>query len=153
MKYSYNVNSPIGVLCLEEENGFLVGVRLDYNAYPSTHSPSPLLQEATIQLKEYFEKKRTSFDLPLLPKGTAFQEKVWAALREIPYGQTLSYGELAKLIGQPKASRAVGGANNKNPILIMLPCHRVIGANGKLVGFGCGIEVKNYLLDLEKSTL
>ena len=109
-----------------------------------------LIKEAIKQLDEYFEGKRSAFDLPLAPEGTEFQKKVWKALKEIPFGETKSYGEIAKIIGNEKASRAVGMANNKNPIMIVIPCHRVIGANGKLVGYAAGLEVKEILLDLEK---
>lgn len=109
-----------------------------------------ILQKACKQLTEYFAGSRTFFDLPLAPDGTAFQQKVWQELRKIPYGETVSYGEIARRIGNPKACRAVGGANNKNPILIMIPCHRCIGVSGAMVGFGCGIKVKEQLLDLEK---
>jgi methylated-DNA-[protein]-cysteine S-methyltransferase len=110
-----------------------------------------LLKETMKQLGEYFEGKRDSFDLPLEPKGTEFQKKVWNALIEIPYGQTKSYGEVAKVIGNEKASRAVGMANNKNPIPIIIPCHRVIGANGKLVGYAGGLDLKQKLIQLEKN--
>lgn len=110
-----------------------------------------LLKEAIKQLHEYLEGKRNLFDLPLAPEGTEFQNKVWNALKEIPFGETRSYGEIAKVIGNEKASRAVGMANNKNPIMIVIPCHRVIGANGKLVGYAGGVEVKEILLNLEKN--
>lgn len=109
-----------------------------------------LLKEAFRQLEEYLTGKRKSFELLLFPDGTAFQQIVWKALQEVPYGETRSYSEIAKSIGQPKASRAVGMANSKNPILIFIPCHRVIGRNGKLVGYAGGLEVKSYLLNLEK---
>lgn len=109
-----------------------------------------LLKDASRQLKEYVEGKRKLFELPLAPDGTDFQRNVWKALREIPYGETRSYGEIAKSIGRPNASRAVGMANNKNPILIFIPCHRVIGVNGKLVGYAGGLDVKKYILNLEK---
>lgn len=112
-----------------------------------------LLKEAIKQLNEYFDGKRSSFDLPMEPKGTEFQNKVWNALKEIPCGETRSYGEIARIIGNEKASRAVGMANNKNPIPIIVPCHRVIGANGKLVGYAGGLDIKEKLLDLEKNYL
>ena len=101
------------------------------------------------QLDEYFAGKRQDFDLSLEPMGTDFQQQVWQALTEIPYGETCSYGELARHIGRPKASRAVGAANGINPIPVIVPCHRVIGSNGKLTGFGGGIKTKSFLLDLE----
>ena len=106
-------------------------------------------KEAQQQLAEYFNGQRKVFELDLDPQGTDFQKKVWKQLIKIPYGQTVSYGELARRIGNPKASRAVGMANGRNPISIIIPCHRVIGSNGSLTGFGGGIEVKQYLLDLE----
>ncbi|NMA75495.1 MAG: methylated-DNA--[protein]-cysteine S-methyltransferase [Bacteroidales bacterium] len=109
-----------------------------------------LLEEAAHQLKQYFAGRRKIFELPLAPEGTTFQLKVWRALRTIPYGQTRSYGQIARVTGNEKAARAVGAANNKNPISIIIPCHRVIGADGKLVGYGGGLERKAYLLELEK---
>jgi len=111
---------------------------------------TPLLKKAAVQLTEYLEGKRREFDLPLSLEGTAFQVAVWKALQAIPYGETRSYGEIAHSIGQPKACRAVGMANNRNRITIIIPCHRVIGANGKLVGYGGGLDIKEKLLDLEK---
>lgn len=111
---------------------------------------TPLLKKAGEQLQEYFAGKRNSFELPLAPQGTKFQQNVWKELQAIPYGETRSYGEVAKSIGNPNACRAVGMANNKNPISIFIPCHRVIGANGKLVGYGGGLDIKEYLLKLEK---
>lgn len=110
---------------------------------------TPLLQEACRQLSEYFAKTRQTFDLPLNPAGTAFQKKVWSALCTIPYGQTRTYKDIAIAIGCPKGFRAVGLANNKNPIAILIPCHRVIGASGKLVGYAGGLHLKKFLLELE----
>lgn len=104
------------------------------------------------QLDEYFSGTRQQFSLEIAPKGTEFQQRVWQELRNIPYGQTLSYGEVAARIGNPKGSRAVGMANNKNPIPIIVPCHRVIGKDGSLKGFGGGLEIKQQLLDLEKQS-
>ncbi len=109
--------------------------------------------EACSQLDAYFAAELKEFDLPLLPKGTAFQENVWKALTEIPYGETWSYGQLAAHIGKPKASRAVGAANGQNPIPVIIPCHRVIGSSGKLTGFGGGLKTKQYLLGLESELL
>lgn len=109
-----------------------------------------ILQEAAKQLKEYLSCKRRGFKLPLYLEGTDFQKSVWAALRDIPYGETRSYKQIAEQIGNPKAYRAVGMANNKNPIAIIIPCHRVIGSNGKLIGYGGGIDLKERLLNLEK---
>jgi methylated-DNA-[protein]-cysteine S-methyltransferase len=109
----------------------------------------PVFQQAAAQLTEYFAGQRTEFNLPLAASGTEFQKRVWAELEKIPYGQTISYGELAKRIGNPKASRAVGLANGKNPLSIVVPCHRVIGASGKLTGYGGGLARKEALLLLE----
>ncbi len=150
MKSRYHYETPIGVVCIEESENAITGLRFHEEKDPM-ETETPLLKEAGRQLKEYFEKKRKVFDLPLKPEGTNFQKRVWAALCTIPYGQTRSYGEIAKQIGNEKACRAVGGANNKNPIMIFIPCHRVIGANGSLVGFGGGLPAKKYMLELEKS--
>lgn len=110
-----------------------------------------LLSMATIQLDEYFQEKRTTFSLPFKLTGTPFQLAVWKELQNIPYGKTTSYKEIAQKINKPKAYRAVGMANNKNPLPIIIPCHRVIGSNGKLIGYAGGLKLKNYLLELEKS--
>lgn len=101
------------------------------------------------ELEEYFRGERRTFDLPLHPEGTEFQKKIWEALQEIPYGETRSYGEIAERVGNPKACRAVGMANNRNPIAIMIPCHRVIGKNGSLTGYAGGVDLKRKLLELE----
>lgn len=110
-----------------------------------------LLSMATIQLDEYFQGKRTTFSLPFKLTGTPFQLAVWKELQNIPYGKTTSYKEIAQKMNKPKAYRAVGMANNKNPLPIIIPCHRVIGSNGKLIGYAGGLKLKNYLLELEKS--
>jgi methylated-DNA-[protein]-cysteine S-methyltransferase len=109
----------------------------------------PILLETERQLSEYFAGKRTRFAVPLEPRGSEFQKRVWSALKEIPFGKTRSYLDLAKTIGLPKASRAVGAANGKNPLSIILPCHRVVGASGALTGFAGGLETKAKLLTLE----
>lgn len=153
MKNKCHYESPIGMICIEEQGGAIIGVYLDKECTTEDKEEdvkNPVLREAIRELSEYFLKQRKEFDLPLSPQGTEFQKRVWQALRTIPYGETRSYGEIAKQIGNPKASRAVGGANNKNHIMIVIPCHRVIGANGALVGFGGGLDVKEYLLQLEK---
>ena len=111
---------------------------------------TPLLKEAGKQLQQYLEGNRRHFDLPLLPAGTEFQKNVWRVLQAIPYGETWSYKKVAEKVGSPKAARAVGMANNRNPIAVFIPCHRVIGADGKLVGYGGGLHIKEYLLNLEK---
>ncbi len=114
---------------------------------------TPLLKEAARQLEEYLDGKLKSFDLPLAPEGTDFQQTVWAALQDIPYGETRTYKQVAEVIGKPEASRAVGTANGKNPILIITPCHRVIGTDGKLVGYAAGLAVKEKLLEMENINL
>jgi len=113
---------------------------------------NPVLAKTIEQLREYFAGERTTFDLPLRTGGTPFQRKVWEALAEIPYGETWTYAELARRIGSPTAVRAVGAANGQNPLPIVLPCHRVIGSNGKLVGYGGGMDRKRFLLELEART-
>jgi len=112
-----------------------------------------LTDKAAEQLEEYFAGKRRKFDLPLDPQGTQFQRLVWNALLKIPYGETRSYKQIAQMVGNPKACRAVGMANNKNPIWIVIPCHRVIGADGSLTGYGGGLEMKQRLLELEKADI
>ena len=151
--------SPIGDLILCEEDGRLTMVEFTdsdpkYQPYPdlgedAVSESTPLLAETIRQLEEYFAGKRHDFDLPLAPQGTPFQQRVWTALRQIPYGTTASYGQIAAAIGNPKASRAVGMANNRNPIAVIIPCHRVIGADGSLVGYGGGLPIKKQLLELE----
>lgn len=111
----------------------------------------PFLLRVERQLKEYFAGERTDFDIPVDPKGTPFQKKVWKLLSRIPYGKTTSYGELAEKLGDAKKARAVGGANNKNPLPIIVPCHRVIGRDGTLTGFAVGLKVKEQLLEMEGS--
>ena len=113
------------------------------------NKPSALSDMAFLQVKEYLQGERTSFDIPYELAGTEFQKKVWNALCQIPYGKTCTYKDIATMIGNPKASRAVGMANNKNPITIIIPCHRVIGANGKLVGYAGGLAMKQALIQLE----
>ncbi|SFD23500.1 methylated-DNA--[protein]-cysteine S-methyltransferase [Clostridium uliginosum] len=153
MKNVFYYNTKIGRIAIEE-NGTTITKLYFLNEGMEEEiiekNETLLLKEAIKQINEYLDGKRTSFDLPLASDGTEFQKKVWNALKEIPCGETRSYGEIAKIIGNEKASRAVGMANNKNPILIIVPCHRVIGANGKLVGYAGGIGVKEYLLNLEK---
>jgi methylated-DNA-[protein]-cysteine S-methyltransferase len=118
---------------------------------PSWKCDGALFREPVRQLQAFFAGELREFDLRLKPEGTAFQQRVWTALREIPFGETISYGELARRIGNPAASRAVGLANASNPIPIIIPCHRVIGSNGKLTGYGGGLENKRWLLDFERS--
>ena len=144
------VDSPIDELLLTAEDGVLSGLHFSPFAIDPewVHDPAQLEPAAT-QLGEYFAGERTAFDLELSPEGTDFQRRVWAMLREIPYGKTTTYGSLANELGNPKTVRAVGLANGRNPIAVIIPCHRVIGADGSLTGFGGGLERKRALLDLE----
>ena len=144
------VASDAGLAAILWENDDPQRVRLNIACENSKH---PVLINAENQLKEYFSGKRNAFDLKLDFAGTEFQRKVWAALLTIPFGETRSYGQIAKQIGNPKAVRAVGAANGKNPISIIAPCHRVIGSNGKLTGFAGGLEIKAHLLGLERAVL
>lgn len=152
MKYSKSINTKIGNMIIIEEDNHIVQIEINREIEAKTISKNtPLLEETQKQLKEYFEGNRKEFTVPLNPKGTKFMKEVWTALQEIPYGEVRSYGEIAKKVGNPKAARAVGMANNRNPIPIIIPCHRVIGTNGKLVGYALGMEMKKTLLELEKT--
>lgn len=150
MKNTLYYKSPVGILKIEGEENAITGLYFVENEFESIVAPSNEMEKCRMQLDEYFSGKRKEFNLNLNPKGTAFQLKVWSALQTVPYGKTQTYGYIAKAINNPKAVRAVGGANNRNPISIIIPCHRIIGKNGKLVGYGGGLEVKEYLLNLEK---
>lgn len=152
-KKAFYFDSPIGRLFIAEKNGKLCKISSEKSSKKNDFilEQTPLLKETEIQLKEYFEGERKTFFLPIIFEGTDFQIKVWQELTKIPYGQTLSYGDIAAKIGNKKATRAVGSACNKNKILLVAPCHRVIGVNGKMAGFACGINKKRFLLDLENS--
>lgn len=158
MKYFSYCSSPLGDMQMIEENNSLTHLNLSVNQilpadFPKgsiTQKDTPLISSAKRQLDEYFQGKRKSFDLPLAPSGTQFQQKVWNALCTIPYGETRSYKEIAAQIQNPKGCRAVGMANNRNPIMIIIPCHRVIGSNGSLVGYAGGLDIKQWLLAHEK---
>jgi methylated-DNA-[protein]-cysteine S-methyltransferase len=145
-------SSPIGRLKIQVEDNALIGLQLCDGEETSLHSSHPVVRQTCIQLDEYFAGKRRSFDLPLAPQGTPFQQQVWKALQDIPYGETISYAQLAQSVGHPKACRAVGSANGKNPMAIIIPCHRVINANGKLGGYAYGLEIKKQLLDREQKS-
>ena len=136
------INSILGAICLEEEHDALCGVQLCPDGAPA--------QEAEKKQNEYIAGVRREFDLPLAAKGTAFQQAVGAQLCKIPYGEVRTYGQLAAALGKPKASRAVGSACHRNPLCIVVPCHRVIGADGSLTGYAEGLEIKEYLLELER---
>lgn len=154
MTHYYTYDTILGSVTFVEENGALVVITTSpYQPKEEIYQETPVIKEAFRQLSEYFSGKRKTFNLPLLLKGTDFQKQVWQALLKIPFGETRSYKQIAEAIGNPKAVRAVGMANNKNPLLIVVPCHRVIGANGKLVGYAVGLDKKEYLLRLEGSLL
>jgi methylated-DNA-[protein]-cysteine S-methyltransferase len=151
-----HLDSPVGKLTLVAHDSSLVAVMweheiLDKKGFHAAKlsASHAVLNAAAKQLGEYFNKKRTRFELPLAFSGTEFQMKVWRGLQQIPYGQTWSYGQLANTVGSPKAYRAAGAANGRNPLAIVIPCHRVIGANGSMTGFGGGIKNKSILLHLE----
>jgi len=155
MRYQTKIDSPIGTLTLVAEDDALTEVRFPNDSHDDDIdmidvADHAVLQQAADQLGEYFSGARVDFDVPLDPRGTAFQLAAWSALRTIPYGETVSYGEQAKRLGDPGKARAVGAANGRNPLPIIVPCHRVVGANGHLTGFGGGIETKAWLLDHER---
>lgn len=163
MQYGGIQNSPLGKILVIDDGNTILEVRfLDYTpahkgkSFPKSteysalfSKQSPLTLAVFLQLQEYFCKKRQNFTLPLNPNGTAFQQNIWRALCTIPYGTTSSYGDIAKLIEHPKSARAIGNANHKNPIAILIPCHRVISANGDINGYSGGIQRKIALLKLE----
>lgn len=154
MRFETCYVSPIGNIYISEQHGKICGINYTKpQNYTTTDVLSPLLQKAIGQLQEYFAGQRQKFDLPLSFNGTSFRQKVWRALLDIPYGQTVSYLDIAIAIGNPRAVRAVGQANHFNPISIVVPCHRVVGKNGQLVGYGGGLSIKEYLLNLEKDRL
>ena len=152
MKYIKYYDTPFKRVKIIEEDNKIIRLSFDEkdNFGEFELKDTELLNQTTKQLDEYFEGKRKKFELSLNPSGTEFMKKVWKALEEIPYGETKSYKQIAETIKNPKASRAVGMANNKNPIPIIIPCHRVIGAHGELVGYALGLEMKKLLLELEK---
>ena len=157
MKHWTTMRSPIGRLLLVEENGVLLEVRFSDGPKPvqppqdAQENKAPFA-ETIRQLEDYFAGRRRDFDLPLSPQGTAFQKKVWNALLNVKYGRTASYADIARSIGNPGGVRAVGLANGRNPIPVIIPCHRVIGSNGTLTGYGGGLDIKRKLLDLEGAT-
>lgn len=152
------VDSPVGPLRLSSDGTHLTGVWFeghrhapeDVGEQVAPADAPAVLSEAARQLAEYFAGEREAFDLPVAAVGTAFQERVWSALHQIPYGQTWSYGQLAQVVGSPGAARAVGLANGRNPVSIVVPCHRVVGAGGAITGYGGGVERKQALLSLER---
>jgi methylated-DNA-[protein]-cysteine S-methyltransferase len=154
MRYTY-IPSPLGELLVTRDDDGITGLYLPTGRHATTAPPDgdrddDAFEDIRVQLAEYFAGRRQDFDLRLHATGTAFQQRVWAALCEIQYGETASYGQTAAAIGAPTASRAVGLANGQNPISIIVPCHRVVGANGSLTGYGGGLEAKRWLLEHEK---
>lgn len=161
MRYYDYLDTPIGCLMIEENGSSITAVH--YHKEPELaagHEPAEgedrlrrrtrLIEKASGQILEYFDGTRTVFELPLEPEGTEFQKKVWKELLRIPYGETRSYRQIAAACGNEKACRAVGGANHRNPVMIIIPCHRVIGAGGGLTGYACGLDVKERLLAIER---
>ena len=158
MNYT-SMDSPVGPLTIAGNANGLHSI--SFGAQCPARAPTPygrdpgcdVIEETVRQLRAYFARKLVQFDLPLKPEGTPFQMQVWRELQDIPYGVLISYGELARRIGKPKASRAVGAANGANPIPIIIPCHRVIGSNGKITGYAGGVHIKEALLELERVRL
>ena len=149
MVYVAFLNSPIGRLKITSNEKAIIALEHEVEGEESEVSPA-VLEECVTQLEQYFAGERQSFTVPLQVDGTVFQQQVWQALQDIPYGEVCSYKAIATAIGNTKAVRAVGNANNKNKLPLLIPCHRVIGANGSLVGYALGLEHKQYLLDLER---
>lgn len=145
-------NTPIGSIYIGYESNFITKIKKINGLPDGVGTPNNLTEMVFQQLLEYFDGKRQKFDFPYILKGTDFQKKVWDELLKIPYGETRTYKQIAITIGNEKASRAVGMANNKNPVSIVVPCHRVIGSDKSLVGYSEGLEMKKFLLDLEKTT-
>lgn len=154
MIFCRRIDSPVGPLMLAADDNGLRHIEFRDNRHPADRSDwhggdNEILDATVAQLREYFDGERRDFDLPLAPQGTEFQRVVWQELARIPYGATISYAQLAQRVGNASAMRAVGAANGRNPLPIVLPCHRVIGADGSLTGFGGGLPTKQFLLRLE----
>ena len=157
MNYGW-MKSPVGELLIVADDTALRMISFRKGRHPGKvadgwRKGGAVVADAREQLDEYFQGRRRRFDLPLAPSGTPFQLSTWTALRDIPYGATRSYGEQARAMGQPRAVRAVGAANGRNPIPIVVPCHRVIGGDGRLTGYAGGLDIKKFLLDLERRQL
>jgi len=148
--FYYFYETPIGRLQIFADTEYITGISFFEKRIQGTiEKETPLIKRMYSELEEYFDGKRKSFDVPVRPDGTSFQQSVWKALLTIPYGETCSYKQIAEMIGNPAACRAVGMANNRNPIPIVIPCHRVVGVNGDLTGYAGGLEVKRKLLEIE----
>ena len=150
MIYSICVDSPLGTLTLSENKGKIIAIRFGKSEICGTIKETEVLLQCKQELEEYFRGERKIFTVALEAEGTDFQKKVWQALTEIPYGKTVTYGALAERIGCPGGARAVGAANHCNPLPILVPCHRVVGAGGNLTGYAGGMEMKKFLLELEQ---
>ena len=150
---SFVYHTDVGKIMITADKNAVTGIRFGEPITPLEYRRNMLTDMAAEQLEEYFHGIRTTFTVPLRPSGSPFQQLVWSALQNIPYGKTQSYKQVAEHIGKPTASRAVGMANNKNPVLIMIPCHRVVGSDGSLVGYAAGLPIKQRLLELERKTL
>ena len=150
MTFHYTYETVLGSVTFIEEDGALLSISMQATDR-GIEQETPLIKDALLQLSEYLRGERKKFDIPFRMRGTEFQIQVWKVLQNIPYGETRSYKQIAEAIGDPKAVRAIGMANNRNPLLIVIPCHRVIGKDGSLVGYGEGIEMKEFLLRLEQS--
>ena len=148
MSTTYTFRTPLGAVCLTEDDGSITRIELT-DVADEALAPTLLLHEAKQQILAYLRGERQQLDFPIRMVGTPFQQRVWRALQQIPYGSTRTYGEIASAIGNPRASRAVGMACNKNPLLLIIPCHRVVGSGGKLTGFAYGTDAKQWLLELE----
>ena len=152
-RYSFYNYEGVGRLGIGVESERITDLHFERSSISTSGlrlEETSLHRETSRQLEEYFSGRRKIFDLPLAPKGTDFQRRCWEALLQVPYGETRSYGDIARSIGSPGGFRAVGMANNRNPIAVIIPCHRIIGSDGKLVGFGGGLDVKAFLLDMER---
>jgi methylated-DNA-[protein]-cysteine S-methyltransferase len=143
--------TPLGPMTVASDGTAVTHVLFGTHVLEGRAAPTELTNRTANELQEYLAGKRTAFDIPLAPAGTEFQRAVWKALQNIPYGQTRSYADIAAVVGNPKATRAVGSANNRNPIAVLIPCHRVVGSNGKLTGYAGGLALKQRLLDLERA--
>lgn len=149
----FKYQTAIGSLTFCEEEGNITVISSQYQPETGEEKETETIRRAYAQIKEYLDGNRKTFDLPLAPKGTKFQKQVWQALSDIPYGQTRTYKEIAVAVGNPKAVRAVGMANNRNPLIVVVPCHRVIGSDGKMIGYAAGVDKKEFLLRLEGSMI
>ena len=153
MRYYYDFESPAGIVTIAQEDDAIIMIKTGKREIDGKRELTPLIEETITQLREYFLGDRKEFTFPMNPAGTPWQKRVWDCLLQIPYGEMRSYKDIAEMVDNPKAFRAVGLANNRNPIWIAIPCHRVIGSDGGLVGYGGGLSVKGFLLELERANI